>query len=87
MNLKWFVGWLPAFILPVSTILQLLKLLHSKKGENVSLLAWFLFGLANIGAYVFSEKYASIQSILAFLLTAFLDFVIVFVLVYYKKNK
>ena len=34
------------------------------------------FAIANLGAYFFAEKYFMIQSILAFLLTAMLNFTI-----------
>ncbi|MBF0432482.1 MAG: hypothetical protein HQK83_14455 [Fibrobacteria bacterium] len=69
-------GWLPAVILPTATTLQLIRVMQSS-GGNVSALSWFLFGLANVGAYLFTEKYFSIQALLSFALTAVLDFVIV----------
>lgn len=54
---------------------------------GVSSLSWFLFGLANIGAYVLTEKYSSIQSICAFLLTAILDFMIVIAVYKFQKKE
>ena len=86
-SVQWLAGWLPAVILPLSTFLQLAKIIKSKSSQNISWLAWFLFGLANIGAYIFSGKYTSVQSILAFLLSAVLDFMIVGFLFYYKSDK
>ncbi len=63
-------------ILPSATFLQLMKILEGSV-EGVSVTAWLLFGLANVGAYFFTEKYFSPQALLAFALTAVLDFVIV----------
>ena len=38
---------------------------------------WLLFGFANIGIYIYAERYTEWQAILGMLLTAVLDFVIV----------
>lgn len=73
-----FAGWLPAFFLPGATLAQLWKILRTRHTEGVSILTWLLFGFANLGIYIFTEKYFAIQSILAQLLTAVLNFVIVF---------
>ena len=77
-------GWLPAVIFPAGALLQLLKVLPSKSVGGVSAGSWMLFGIANLGLYIYVEKYASLQSILGFLLTAVLDFAIV-VLVLIRK--
>jgi uncharacterized protein with PQ loop repeat len=80
-------GWIPAFTLPLATLFQLMKLLKTKSTEGVSVLAWVLFGFANLGIYIFTEKYLVIQSILAQLLTAVLNFVIVGVILYLRRTK
>ncbi len=69
-------GWIPAIILPAAAGMQLYKILRHKKAQGVSSLAWTFFAIANLGAYFFAEKYFMIQSILAFLLTAMLNFTI-----------
>ena len=71
------VGWLPAIILPTAASIQLYKIIKNKKAQGVSALAWALFAVANLGAYFFAEKYFAIQAILAFLLTAIINFAIV----------
>ena len=58
-----FVGWVPAIILPLSTIIQLLKILREKSAGAVSSLSWFLFGVANLGAYFFTEKMLKLPNI------------------------
>lgn len=70
-------GWLPAVIFPAGALLQLVKVLPSKSAEGVSAVSWMLFGMANLGLYIYVEKYFSLQSILGFLGTAVLDFAIV----------
>ena len=82
------LGWIPAIVFPLATTLQLIKIAQAKTAQGVSINAWLLFGLANVGFYAFSEKYFAIQSIMALLLTAILDFVIVgMVLVFRWKTK
>ncbi|HJL74511.1 MAG TPA: hypothetical protein QGF08_07045 [Candidatus Marinimicrobia bacterium] len=84
--MREILTWLPAIILPASTTIQLTNIYKTRSSEGVSALTWFLFGLANIGAYVLTEKYFAIQSILAFLLTAVLDFIIVYAVFKYQKS-
>jgi uncharacterized protein with PQ loop repeat len=70
-------GWVPAIIFPTATFLQLLKILREKTAEGVSILSWTLFGFANIGLYFYAEKYLALQSLVGFLGTAIIDFLIV----------
>ena len=80
-------GWIPAIILPIATISQLTKILQEKTAEGVSLITWFLFGVANIGLYLFTEKYLALQSLVGLLGTAVLDFVILGVALFYKRKE
>jgi len=88
MNPFWinFAGWIPAITLPLATFFQLAKILKTRSTEGVSILTWLLFGFANLGIYVFTEKYLVIQSILAQLLTSLLNFTIVGVLLGLRKK-
>ncbi len=70
-------GWIPAIIFPAATLIQLLKIIHEKSALGVSILSWALFGIANLGFYIYAEKYFALQSIIGFLGTAILDFIIV----------
>lgn len=70
-------GIAPAIIFPAATLLQLISIIRAKTAKGVSALTWALFGIANIGMYIFTEKYTSIQTIAGFLGTAILDFIIV----------
>ena len=69
-------GWLPAVIFPAATLIQLIAMLRSNSNKGVSPMAWTLFGIANIAVYIYTEKYLALQTVLGFLGTALLDFVI-----------
>jgi uncharacterized protein with PQ loop repeat len=80
-------GWMPAIILPLATITQLTKIVRERSAKGVSLVTWVMFGVANVGLYVFTEKYLALQSLIGLLGTAILDFMIVgFVLFYGAKE-
>lgn len=69
-------GWLPAVIIPLATLIQLSTILRNRSAAGVSASTWFLFGVANIGLYVYTEKYGDIQAIAGLLGSAALDFLI-----------
>ena len=69
-------GWLPAIIIPLATIIQLSTIFRDRSTNGVSWVTWILFGVANVGLYVYTEKYWDIQSIVGLLGSAVLDFVI-----------
>jgi hypothetical protein len=69
-------GWLPALIIPAATTIQLLSIAMKRSAIGVNWFVWFLFGLANLGLYIYTEKYHSYQSILGMLTPAALDFAI-----------
>lgn len=71
-----FAGWLPALIIPTATIIQLGTIVKNHSTQGVSYLTWSLFGVANIGLYIYTEKYSALQSILGLLGSAVLDFII-----------
>jgi uncharacterized protein with PQ loop repeat len=68
-------GWVPAIIFPVATLIQLISILR-RSSQGVSWVAWTLFGVANISVYIYTEKYLAAQTIIGFLGSALLDFVI-----------
>lgn len=74
--LQSMAGWLPAIIFPTATLFQLIPVIQGKT-EGVSAVSWTLFGLANLGAYIFSTQKFTIQIILAFLVSSIMDLIIV----------
>ncbi len=81
-------GWIPAVILPTATFLQLFKIARQKSAQDTSIATWFLFGLANIGLYIYTDKYFSLQSIIGLLSTTIMDFYIVgMIIIFQKRNK
>ncbi|MBO1923638.1 hypothetical protein [Thiomicrorhabdus sp. 6S3-12] len=79
-------GWIPAVILPTATFIQLVRLAVVRSAVGVSLSTWLLFGFANLGLYVYTEKYFEVQSILGLLVTAVLDFIIVAMIIAYRNK-
>lgn len=69
-------GWLPAIIFPAATLIQLIAIVRSGSVRGINPLTWTLFGIANIAVYIYAEKYLAFQTIIGFLGTALLDFVI-----------
>ena len=63
-------GWIPATIFPGASLLQLVKVQRSESVEGVSVATWLLFVFANLGMYIFTEKYFVLQSIITNLVTA-----------------
>jgi uncharacterized protein with PQ loop repeat len=83
---KQFAGFFPAIILPISTLLQLLRVIKIQDTGAVSIISWLLFAIANIGAYFFTGLIFNWQSIFAFLVTAILDLIIVIVVIYKRSR-
>ena len=69
-------GWIPAIILPLAALIQLVEILRKRSAGGVSWLSWGLFGLANVLLFIHAEKYDSVQLILGMLGTAVVDFII-----------
>jgi hypothetical protein len=80
-------GWMPAVILPAATLDQLVTILRSGSGENLSAVTWLLFLLANLGALFLGRpesRIAGVQMALAFGVTALLDVAIVAAIVAFR---
>lgn len=75
-------GFIPAIILPTASFIQLLKIIRVKSAHGVSITTWLMFGFANLGLYIYIDKFFEVQAILGMLLTAILNFVIVGVALY-----
>ena len=70
MSFVELVGYIPAIIFPVATLMQLVHLLRTKESAGVPALTWAAFALGNISLYIYAEKYFELQSILGQLATA-----------------
>ena len=87
MSIAQFAGFLPAVVFPAATLVQLARMIRTRSAADVSVTTWLLFGFANLGIYVYAERYGEWQAILGMLLTAALDFVIVgLALLRYRKR-
>ena len=79
-------GWVPAIVLPAATLLQSIRIVQLRSAEGVSLMTWLLFGFANVGLYIFTEKYFALQSLIGLLGTAIMDFIIVGMVIFFRKE-
>ncbi len=79
-------GLIPAVVLPIAALSQLITIARKKSADGVSLITWGLFGIANIGLYIYTEKYSAWQSIVGLLGTAVINFIIVTMTVYLRKK-
>jgi uncharacterized protein with PQ loop repeat len=70
-------GWLPGLIFPGATAMQFYKIWKEGTAKGVSISTWFLFAIANVGLYIYAQKYDSLQMIVGLLGTAALDAAIV----------
>ena len=86
MSLIELIGYIPAIIFPVATLMQLWHLLKTKTSDGVPPLTWLAFAIGNISLYIYAEKYTELQSILGQLATAALQ-VYVVVLIYRYRQK
>jgi uncharacterized protein with PQ loop repeat len=86
MSLIELIGYIPAIIFPVATLMQLWHLLKTKTSDGVPPLTWLAFAIGNISLYIYAEKYTELQSILGQLATAALQ-VYVVVLIYRYRTK
>jgi len=80
-------GWIPSVILPTAALLQLVKIMREKKAAGVSVIAWILFGIANICLYIYAEKYSSPQSVIGLLGTAAINFMVVGAVFFFRRRK
>ena len=57
--------------------MQFYKIWKEGTAKGVSISTWFLFAIANVGLYIYAQKYDSLQMIVGLLGTAALDAAIV----------
>lgn len=86
MSLIELVGYIPAIIFPVATLMQLVHLLKTKRSDGVPALTWAAFALGNISLYIYAEKYTELQSIIGQLATAALQLYVVYLIVVYRRR-
>jgi membrane protein YdbS with pleckstrin-like domain len=78
MTINQLAGAIPAIVFPGATLLQLVRNIR-QRSAGVSIPAWLLFGIANVAIYYYAERYTEWQAIAGMLVTAVIDFAIVFV--------
>lgn len=87
MTLIELIGYVPAIIFPVATLMQLWHLLKTKTSDGVPAMTWLAFALGNVSLYIYAEKYTELQSILGQLATAALQLYVVVLIFRYRKKQ
>ena len=80
-------GGITAIILLTAGLIQLFKILKTKKAAGISSFAWFLYGVAGIGSYIFAEKYIAWQAIFSFLVPGVISLAISAIAYKYNKKR
>lgn len=80
------VGVIPAVIIPGATLVQWLTLLKRRRADGVSVITWWLFAVANICLYIYTQKYFELIAVVTFLGTATLNIAIVVTALRFKKT-
>ncbi len=80
-------GWLPGIIFPAGTGLQFYKVWKGGTAKGVSISTWLLFAVANMGLYIYAQKYDSLQMIFGLVGTASLDTAIVVLALARREKK
>ena len=81
------VGVIPAIVFPGAALIQLLALLKRGSAGSVSAATWWLFAVANVCLYIYTQKYFEFISILAFLGTAALNVTVALTATRLKKSQ
>jgi uncharacterized protein with PQ loop repeat len=87
MSLIEVIGFVPAIVFPVATIIQLVHLLKSKSAGGVSAGAWGSFAIGNVCLFTYTEKYDELQSIIGLLFTSVMQVYIVYLILKYRRQE
>lgn len=71
------VGWVPAFVFPAASVLQLLAMARRGRSDGVSRTTWTLFAFANVCLYLTIGEWTRPQVVITTLGTAALQLVVV----------
>ena len=86
MKFQQLLTWAPFIFFPLSYLLQIIKVIEKKSEKGQDVWSYFLFFLANLGAFLFIEKFGDVRAIGGFLLTALLQIISVIVILQYSKK-
>ena len=81
------VGWVPAVIFPMASLMQLGALLRRGRAEGVSAVTWGMFALANVCLYLTIGEWARPQVIATTLGSALVQAIIVGVVLRLRADK
>ena len=79
-------GVIPSIVFPGAALVQLLALLKRGHAGGVSVVSWWMFAVANLCLYIYTQKYFEVASILTFLGTAVLNVAVALTAMRLKKS-
>ena len=86
MNFRKLLTYFPGFAFPVSYILSIMIMILHDTASGANPWSYFMYYLANLAAFLFIGKYNDIRTIVAFLLTGFLEFLAVFFALHFNES-
>lgn len=81
------IGWVPAFVFPAASVLQLLAIARRGRSDGVSRTTWSLFAFANVCLYLTIGEWTRPQVVITTLGTAALQVVVVVLAVRLRSRR
>jgi uncharacterized protein with PQ loop repeat len=81
------ITWLPGIVFITGYLIQIFKIYKTPYPEEVEKYTFLMILLANIGAYLFTNKFFSLKAISAYIIPSVLQIIIIAYSDYKKKNK
>ncbi len=85
MNIEFF-GYLAAFLTTIAFLPQLIKILKTKKADDVSLLTLIVFICGVVSWIIYGIKISSLPILIANIITLILNIFILISKIFYSKN-
>lgn len=80
------LGWVPAVVFPLASVVQLVVLVRTRDGRGVSAVTWSLFALANLCLWLYMENRMELQAMATALCTAGVQVAVVVLALRWRKG-
>jgi uncharacterized protein with PQ loop repeat len=81
------VGWFPAVLFPLASLLQLRAIVARRSAAGVSVASWAMFAMANVSLYLYMERFTEPQAMLSGLGTAAANLAVVAAALWYRNER
>jgi uncharacterized protein with PQ loop repeat len=79
------LGWVPAVVFPLASLVQLVVLVRTRDGRGVSAITWSLFAIANVCLWLYMENRMEWQAVATALCTASVQVAVVVLAMKWRK--